>query len=179
MNNTYGHDNSNAADGLAVIPDRKVLEKMFYNTAWKIDKFDEHGKLMGTSEIKGNMLLNEGINLLTTLLAGGVGTALNSANSYIGVGDSSAAEAATQTGLQAASNKLYKAMNASFPTYGTNQQIVFQADFGPTEANYAWQEFTVANGNSDAALNLNRKVSNQGTKISGQTWRVTITITFS
>jgi len=37
----------------------------------------------------------------------------------------------------------------------------------------------VANGNSDSAVNLNRKVSSQGTKISGQIWELTLEITLS
>jgi hypothetical protein len=128
--------------------------------------------------IDGNLLLNEGINAVWTLVAGGSETAYNNANTEIGVGDSTTAEAATQTDLQAATNKLFKAMDASFPTYGTSQKITFRATFGSSEANYAWQEFSVRNGNT-ANKNLNRKVSNQGTKTSGQTWQVTVEITLS
>lgn len=128
--------------------------------------------------IDGNLLLNEGINAIWTLVAGGSETAYNNANTEIGVGDSTTAEAATQTDLQASTNKLFKAMDASFPTYGTSQKITFRATFGSSEANYAWQEFSVRNGNT-ANKNLNRKVSNQGTKTSGQTWQVTVEITLS
>jgi hypothetical protein len=160
-----------------------ILDRAFYKTQWKIERFanDEDakaGKSYDTSIIDGNLLLNEGINELLLLLAGAGGTAFNNANTYIGVGDSNTAAAASQTGLQAATNKLYKAMNATYPTTGS-QQIVAQADFGSSEGNYAWEEFTIANGNSDTAKNLNRKVSSQGTKTAGQTWRVTVTITLS
>jgi hypothetical protein len=51
--------------------------------------------------------------------------------------------------------------------------------FSGSEANYAWNEFTVANGNSDSAKNLNRLVSAQGTKTSGQVWQVDVEITLS
>jgi len=37
----------------------------------------------------------------------------------------------------------------------------------------------VANGSSDAAVNLNRKVQNLGTKASGTTWIAQLTITLS
>jgi hypothetical protein len=70
-------------------------------------------------------------------------------------------------------------MDASYPTYGTNQRMVFRATFGPTEANFAWEERTVANGNSDAAVNLNRKVSSAGVKTSGETWVAELTLTFA
>ena len=133
----------------------------------------------GVSHIAGNLQLNEGINLFTTLLCGGAGTAFNTANSYIGVGDSATAEAASQTGLSAATNKLYVAVDSGFPTYGTSQQAAWKSTFTTAQANFAWNEFTVANGNSDSATNLNRKVSSQGTKQSGQTWVPTLTIIWS
>ncbi len=139
---------------------------------------DRFGGYLSRDYIDGNMLLNEGINALWTLAAGGSETAYNNANAELGVGDSSAAEAATQTDLQAASNKLFKAMDASYPTYGTSQKITFRATFTGSEANFAWNEFSVRNGNA-ANKNLNRKVSSQGTKTSGQTWQVTLDITLS
>lgn len=156
-----------------------ILENFKEKAVWKINKFDENGKFIGESRIDGNLLLNEGINLLLSLLAGGAGTDFGNANAYLGVGDSSTAASASQTGLQAATNKLYKAMDASYPTYGTSQKITFKSTFTSAEANFNWNEFTVANGNSDAAVNLNRKVSAQGTKVSGQTWELTLEITLS
>lgn len=68
------------------------------------------------TEIDGNLLLNEGIQLLLDLLIGAGGTAYNNANSYIGAGDTNTAESAAQTGLQAPTNKLYKAMEATYPS---------------------------------------------------------------
>ena len=71
----------------------------------------------------GNSLLNEGINNMWSLICGDAGAdAYNNANARLGVGDSDTAEAATQTDLQAATNKVYGAMEASFPTYGTSQK---------------------------------------------------------
>lgn len=128
--------------------------------------------------VSGNLLLNEGINAVWTLVVGGTETAYSNANARLGVGDSSAAEAATQTDLQAVTNKTYKAMEAGFPTYGTSQKITFKSVFGSADANYAWNEFTVDNGGT-ALKNINRKVSAQGTKASGQTWTLTLDITLS
>lgn len=160
-----------------------MLEKGLYKTQWGISKYAseedyKNGKAIENSIIDGNLLLNEGINLLTSLLAGGAGTTFSNANAYLGVGDSSTAESASQTGLQASTNKLYKAMDASYPTYGTSQKITFRSTFAAGEANFAWNEFTVANGNSDSAVNLNRKVSSQGTKTVGQVWELALEITF-
>ena len=125
-----------------------------------------------------NLMMNAGINLMLTLLAGGAGTVYSNANSYLGVGDSSTAAAATQTTLQAVTNKAYAAMNSGYPTYGTSQQIVFQSNFGSSVANYAWNEMAVFNGNGTGTM-LDRLVSSQGTKTSGQTWQLTLTITES
>jgi hypothetical protein len=127
----------------------------------------------------GNLLLNEGINAMWTLICGGAGTAFNNANAYIGVGDDNTAAAAAQTGLQASTNKLYKAMDVSFPTFGTAQKATWQATFGASDANWQWREFTVANGNSNAADNLNRLVQDVGTKASPGVWTISLEVTLS
>ena len=133
--------------------------------------------LPGEEHVPRNLLLNEGIAELLLLLTGGTATAFDNANAYLGVGDSSASAVATQTGLQAATNKFYSAMEATYPQISA-QSITWRAVFGNSEANFQWNEFTVANGNSDAADNLNRKVQDLGTKTVG-TWTLDLTITFS
>lgn len=160
-----------------------VKEKVGYKTKWTIRRFADdaafaRGKPFSTSEIDGNLLLDEGVTRLLNLLVGAGGTVYSNANSYIGVGDSSTAESKTQTGLSASTNKLYKAMVATYPQVSA-QTVTFRSQFTGSEANFSWNEFTVANGNSDAAENLNRKVSSQGTKASGQTWTVDLAITIN
>lgn len=130
------------------------------------------------TKANGNLLLNEGITEALKLIGGITATAFSNANSYLGVGDSTTAASATQTGLQASTNKLYKAMETGYPSV-TNQTITWRSVFGASEANFAWQEFTVANGNSDAAKNFNRKVSSQGTKVVNQVWTLDLVITLS
>lgn len=154
---------------------------------WKVQKF----KAKNTKEIreKGlkpyeivekehNCLLNEGITVLINLLCGlGLPTAFDNSNAYLGVGDDGTAPAPSQTGLQGAS-KTYKGMNAGYPQI-SGQDSKWQADFVDGEAEYAWNEETVANGNSDSADNLCRQNTSLGTKPTGQTWRLTATITWS
>jgi hypothetical protein len=70
-------------------------------------------------------------------------------------------------------------MDGGYPTYGTNQKATWKSTFTALVGNFDWREFTVANGNSDAAKNLNRKVSSQGTKASGQVWELTLEITLA
>lgn len=168
-----------------------IIEKAIAKTKWTIrrfrsEDFDKYGfnaklhhpDLPPVSEIDGNLLLDEGITALINLLIGAAETAFSNANAYIGVGDSNTAESASQTGLQAATNKLWKGMETSYPT-NASQKVTFRAVFGSSEANYDWNEFTVTNGSDDTGDNLNRKVSAQGTKASGQTWTVDVEITFS
>jgi hypothetical protein len=158
-------------------------ERGNWQAKWKIEKFASEeakrkGEVFEVKEFAPNLLVNGGINALFTLLAGGGGTGFDNANSYIGVGDSNTAESASQTDLQASTNKLRKGMNSGYPTYGTNQKMVFQADFGSSDANYDWNEFAVFNASTGGTM-LNRKVSSQGTKASGQTWTLTLEITLS
>tara|TARA_Y100000310_G_scaffold62455_1_gene57776 strand:- start:657 stop:1154 length:498 start_codon:yes stop_codon:yes gene_type:complete len=126
----------------------------------------------------GNLLLNEGITALLNLLTGASEDAFNNSNSYIGIGDSTTTAAASQTGLSASSNKTYKAMESGFPSI-SGQTVSFKSIFGSGDANYVWNEWTVASGNSDSSDNLNRKVAALGTKVSGSSWTLTVSITVS
>ena len=161
-----------------------VHDALRYQTQWVIRRYADddayaRGEAFEVSRIDGNLLLNEGIAALLDLGCGlGSPTAFSNANAYIGVGDSNTAEAAGQTGLQASTNKAYKAMESGYPQR-SSQTVTWRGVFGSSDANFVWAEFTVANGNSDAAANLNRKVSAQGTKASGQTWTVDLAITLS
>jgi len=180
-----------AAVGAAVMA--LLQDRVTHRTVWKIERYNEDMEGLGLSleefqrrfrpyhisEFEGNVLLNEGINnVLTTLLGGGAATAYDNSNARLGVGDSSTAEDATQAGLQGTSTA-FQGMEAGYPTYGSSQQIVWRASFGGSAANFAWNEFTVVNAADDTGDNLLRKVSSQGTKTSGQTWVLTLTVTFS
>lgn len=134
-------------------------------------------------EIQYNLLLNEGIQRMLDLLIAAGGTAFNNANAYLGVGTSTTAEAATQTDLQTAA--FYKGMNATYPSR-TTQTVSWQSDFTTSEANQAWQEWSVSAGATTASgagftvgtTNLNRKVQSLGTKATG-TWTLTGQVTIS
>lgn len=160
-----------------------IREHITYHPKWRVTKYVDDAAFAAdtpyeVAEFDGNLLLNEGIGELLLLLTGGVATAFSNANARLGVGDSTTAAAAAQTGLQAAANKTYKAMEAGYPQIAA-QTVTFRSVFGTADANHAWQEFTVANGADDGGKNLNRKVSDQGTKAAGQTWTLDLSITFS
>lgn len=176
-------DNSKGIDSITTSSSTGITERINWKPKWKIDKYEnqndyENGIIGETLEFDGNLLLNEGINALLHLLIGdGTVTPYDNANAQIGVGDSTTAEAATQVDLQAATNKLYVPMNTGYPTV-SNQTVNFAATFGSDQANWAWNEITVQNS-ATSALNLNRKVSNMGTKVSPAVWAVTLSVTLS
>lgn len=151
---------------------------------WTIHRYSSEeeyfmGRPYSESQFFDNLLLNEGKQALHNLLTGAAETAFSNANSYLGVGDSNTAEAVAQTGLQAPTNKLYKAMEATYPLFTSPNKTTWRSIFGSGDANWAWNEFTVASGNSDASDNLNRKVSAQGTKTAGQVWTLDLEITWT
>lgn len=131
-------------------------------------------------KIENNIALNEGLQELIDIIIGASGTHTkwDSTDAYLGVGDNSGSESTAQTGLLATTNKLYKGMDSGYPQR-TNQTAEWRATFGTSEANFHWQEFTVANAGSDSGKNLNRKVSDQNTKTNSDTWTLSLQITFS
>ncbi len=116
-----------------------------------------------------NAIINGG-----TATAGQALTWYNNANAALGVGDSTTAFAAAQTDLQAATNKLRKGMEATFPSVAVNV-ISFKSSFATGEANWVWNEWGIFNAASGVTM-LSRKVEALGTKASG-TW--TLTVDFS
>lgn len=141
---------------------------------------------------EGNLLMYGGASCLWqcllgngTATAGQVLTYFNNAQSAIGVGDSSTAAAATQTDLQAASNKLKKAMDSTYPqhtdaTTSGAASVVFRSTFATGDANWAWQEWVVGNSTTAATGRiLNRKVESLGTKTSAASWQFTVTLTLA
>jgi hypothetical protein len=181
------------------MPDFTLQEHGHMHTVWRIDRFnDPDGAVswfaakrhvtakhliemfprhyLGYSVYKGNVMLNTGINsIFWPLVIGSGGTALSQANTFIGVGTSSASSGdATQTGLLA--NPVFAAVTSlSGPTA---QVVSWVASFGSLIANQAWNEICVANANTNASGTvLNRLVQAMGTKASPAVWVVTLNIT--
>ena len=179
----------------------KSNDKISWMAKWRIDKFhDPTGQIARemqrgisteaalnrygeafiiTEKFGANLALNEGLGELIDLICGlGTPTKWDNNSARLGVGDSNTAAAATQTGLQASVNKTYKAMDTNYPQR-TNQTVEWRATFGSSDANYSWQEYTVVNAADDSGKNLNRKVTDKGTKVAGETWTLSLQITFS
>jgi hypothetical protein len=179
----------------------KTKDTVSWKTNWRIDKFkDQTGKIakalthgmpleqaqtqfntafMGTTQFASNIALNEGLQELIDIICGlGAPTKWDNANARIGVGDSDTTEAAAQTGLQAETNKTFKQMDVGYPQR-SGQTAEWRVTFGSADANHAWEEFTVVNAADDSGKNLNRKTASKGTKSLGETWVLSLQMTFA
>lgn len=154
--------------------------KKYRALEWERDR--ESAKPYETLEFAGNALLHEGIAELHNLITGTGSPTVWGTSSYLGVGDdNTAVNPATDGGLQAATNKLYRIMDTASGGYPkvSAQTSQFQAIFEDGVAQFAWNEVSLSNTNSDAGVNLNRKVQSLGTKTAGQTWTLLLEITWS
>lgn len=104
-------------------------------------------------------------------------TFISASNAYLGVGDSSTAFSAAHTDLQAASNKLRKGMEPSYPSRSAGA-VTFRSLFGTSEANFTWNEWGTFNASTSGVM-WQRKVEALGTKTSSQSWQLTATETFA
>lgn len=163
------------------------LELRKYEGDWSAEEIDAglaDDALIETINREGNLLVIGGASALWERLKGTAVTAFDNTNAILGVGDSTTAAADTQTNLQAATNKLGKAMDATYPTHtdstGTagSKSIVYRSTFGSSDANFAWQEWGIFNGALGTGRMLNRKVESLGTKTTG-TWVLTITLSLA
>jgi hypothetical protein len=104
-------------------------------------------------------------------------TSLTLSNLYVDIGGSGASSliSPTETDL-AGGSKTYKGMDGGFPT-STTQKITLKSSFGSSEANYEWTEWVVKQSTSGKCIN--RKVDVMGTKASGSTWTLEVTIALS
>ena len=161
-------------------------EPLVWRVKYRVEKYhgnlplpeDRYGiKPYEVIEEEGNLLLNEGINELFTILCSATGTKYDNTNARVGVGNSNAAANATQTDLQGGSTA-FVGMDGGYPIFGSSQKAEFRATFDGSTGNFAWEEWTVDNG-AAANKNLNRKVTSLGTKASGTTWVFTVEIALS
>jgi hypothetical protein len=134
-------------------------------------------ELIGIEEWDDNVALNTGITELLNIITGnGSPIKWDHADSSLGVGDSATGEGAGDTNLKASSNKKYNAMDTNYPTV-SNQTATWQSTFATGDANYAWQEYVICNKTDGTGVCLNRKTASKGTKASGETWTLQVTIT--
>jgi hypothetical protein len=129
-----------------------------------------------------NTTTDLGRGILLDALNGVVPVYYTNALAALGVGDSSAAFAGSQTNLQGAvvtTDRIRKAMDATFPSRVVNV-ATYRSTFATTEANFVWNEWALFNALADATgTMLNRAVANLGTKTSAASWQLTATLTIT
>lgn len=187
------HDEGQAVEAGGIGVALAERDRVGWLARWSVAKY--HGDNTGPDaepyEVvrgEGNILTYGGMSCLWQALIGNgtatTGQALtffSSGNARIGVGDSTTSAAATQTDLQASSNKLRKAVDSVTHTDATTSgaaTITFIATFATSDANYAWEEWGIFNAAASGRM-LNRKVATLGTKTSAASWVFTVTITLS
>lgn len=144
-------------------------------------------------EVEGNLLVRGGASIMWECLKGSGTTASTAAKKYfnataaIGVGNSTAAAANTQTALQGGS-KTTKALTGGYPTHTTGStaatvvDIVYKSTFGTADANFTWNEWGLFNKTTATAnaRMLNRKVqAAMLTKSTAATATMTITLSLA
>jgi hypothetical protein len=146
-----------------------------------------------TEQANCNMIMQSGwASLLGGIAAAPISAMYSATNGRIGVGTSNTAAVETQTWLQgdtgsASTTSWYQLCTAAPAIVTTTIPATFTltATFGSGNANFSWNEFgsdnasasgVYLNGLAGGFVLLNRGVSSQGTKASGQTWTATESI---
>lgn len=142
-----------------------------------------------TVESPGNLLTTAGLTRLTSLLTAGGGQALTNTATRLGVGNGSGTAAAGDTDLSASAgstNRWFQVMDATYPSVAAGV-LTAKATFATGDGNFNWAEWsldvgtpTVSSGATVNACLFNHKTSaNLGTKTSGGTWALTVTISIT
>lgn len=147
--------------------------------------------LLDSSAFAPNGLCTIGIGILWNLVieTGAPYVGFSNTDARLGVSDDTTAFTASQANLlpSGSGNMFMQVIDFGFPVIYTNQ-TGWEATFDGSTANQSWQSFGVDNDAADGAGSsianydgvhiglLNRFVSDQGTKTTGQTWVLTLVI---
>lgn len=144
---------------------------------------------------KSNLITRVGWQRIIALMLGSSsgGTAgWGSANCRIGVGTATQAAVVTDTDLIAATGptgRFWQLVTGTgvtgTGTAGVGARLSFTAIFGTGDANIHWQEWGIDQGTVGSGTGavtgvlLNRAVTDQSTKVSGQTWTATANLDYT
>jgi hypothetical protein len=138
-----------------------------------------------------NLITNAGWAALLGGVAGStIGTKFSAAAGRIGVGTGTGPATAFDTHLSgdtgSGSTTSYYQLVSGAPVINTASvpaTLTFQATYGTTVANFAWEEFGIDNYSASSVTTIgtssvffNHGISNQGAKVSGQVWEMTVTV---
>lgn len=159
----------------AVAAEAFNAEALLRRGIFRVEKFRDGEEAPYEVQEFENTYVNTGGAAFLDRLIGTGATAFDNTNAYLGVGDSSTSTTSGMTDLQAATNKVRVAMDATFPSR-SGQVMTWKSTFGSGVGNFAWQEFALFNASSGGTM-LSRGTQSLGTKASGTTWVLTYTIT--
>lgn len=152
------------------------------------------------AEAKGNLLTYVGLAYLLSVITGLTTTTTSSQLAFgflpVGVGDGGGSvptAAVTDSDLTASTNKYYSPVDSTYPAVGaagsTAGILTIQSTFTSGVANFAWNEWGLYGSTStfttgtatkpSTATMINHKGVSLGTKVSGNVWTLSATITFS
>lgn len=144
--------------------------------------------------VEGNLLMYGGVSCLWECLIGnGTSTAsqattfFSNARAAIGVGSSTTAAAATQTDLQASTDKLRVGMDSGYPTHTDGvvsgaASATWSSTFSTSQALFIWNEWGLFNSSTAATGRmLNRKVQSfsASAKPNNENWGLAITLSLA
>jgi len=133
-------------------------------------------------QIPANISLKVARNTIMTYIAKtAVASRLwTSSLAYLFVGTHSTAASYTQSGLLGASGSRAKyKMDTGYPTVSSNT-ATWRSTFTSLTANFAWKEYSLRSTNTQTSGKaLNRVSLSKGTKASGETWTLQLTITLT
>lgn len=162
-----------------------------------IEKFrlNEKGEmeLYATEKHEGNAVLGTGANCIWALLAGDAGAGsgtlsyFNNSNTRLYVGNNTNVVDPDQNdGGGFRGSTAYASCGAGYPMYAEddgsdyNYRIAFRGLFGTSEANFAWEEWGVANGDfGGSGTLLNRRQESMGTKTDSEQWSFAVELYLS
>ncbi len=135
-----------------------------------------------------NLITTGGWDRILSLAIAAGGQAYDATHTRIGVGTATTAAASGQTDLQAVTGSTNRVwvMVTGAGAVGTGtgvRRLSFVGTVGTGDGNFAWQEEGIDNGSASGVGAstpplLNRVVSNQSTKVSGQTWTATFLLDY-
>lgn len=127
------------------------------------------------------------VAILGSIAGTSIATKFSASAGRVGAGTVSTTASYTDAHLGGDGNSTtawYKLVSGApaIATGSTPPTLTFAATFGTSAGNFAWAEFGTDNGTADSntvsGVFLNHGISAQGTKVSGQTWTATETLTF-
>jgi len=164
----------------AVVLDRLPLKGEFWIVKFRDQAAFDRGDCYERRFAGWNMILDEGADNLLLSIMGLGGQVWDTANAFLGVGDSEDPVESSQTGLQGGST-LYKAVDGTYPQLDADAHAgVWRSTFAGAEANWAWKEASLSTTVDGSGPNLNRVLLSEDSdvaKANPEVWQLEYRLT--